>query len=376
MMSNNSSFLLGLICVASENTAAAELEELKAPFQPVQHVTPPGCTDQYVTQNNQQYMNGLIGLQTSLESVRGTDPNDPAVSMTLQSASQAKMAARQLAQAFRIDKEGQVERMTQKLLEDPITYVEGLLGRLAPAQVNAGAGQMCADFAPLMRKYPFDPNSQVDATIADINAVFQPGAGSFWSFYDSTLKQHLLKQGARYVPNPSSSGIRITPQFLGFFNRAAAFSDALYNNGTQQEPSFVYTLRTLPMEVIASLTLTIGTDQLKSTGKGGTQATFNWPGRGQQQARLSATPGGRETDWLQFSGLWASFRLFEDADRWQRAGNGFTFEVTQRSGQSGQPVTVDGKPVTVRFALEMGTSEPIFQKGYLSGLRCVSQAAQ
>lgn len=376
MMSNNSSFLLGLMCLASENTAMAEIDELKAPFQPVQHVTPPGCKDQYISQNNQQYMNGLIGLQTALESVRSQDPGDPAVGMTLQSASQAKMAARQLAQAFRIDKEGQVERMTQKLLEDPITYVEGLLGRLAPAQVNAGAKQMCADFAPLMRKYPFDPKSQVDATIADINAVFQPGAGSFWVFYDSTLKQHLIKQGGRYVANPSSTGLRITPQFLGFFNRGAAFSDALYGNGSQQEPSFVYTLRTLPMEVIASLTLSIDGTVLKSTGKGGTQASFTWPGRGQQAARLSATPGGRETDWLQFSGLWGSFRLFEDADRWQRAGSGFTFEVTQRSGQSGQTVTVDGKPVTVRFALEMGTTEPIFQKGYLSGLRCVSQAAQ
>lgn len=376
MMSNNSSYLLGLICLASENTAAADIEELKAPFQPVQHVTPPGCTDQYTSQNNQPYINALISLQTALESVRGADPNDPAVSMTLQSASQAKLAARQLANAFRIDKEGQVDRMTQKLLEDPITYVEGLLGRLAPAQVNQGAGQMCADFVPLMRKYPFDPKSQVDATIADINAVFQPGSGSFWAFYESTLKQHLIKQGGRYVPNPASTGIRITPQFLGFFTRAAAFSDALYNNGAQQEPSFVYTLRTLPMDVIASLTLTIDSTQLKSTGKGGAQATFNWPGRGQQQARLSATPGGRETDWLQFTGLWASFRLFEDADRWQRSGNGFSFEVTQRSGQSGQPVTVDGKPVTVRFELQMGTSEPIFQKGYLSGLRCVSQAAQ
>lgn len=376
-MSNNASFLLGAICLASENIAVADSDELKAPFQPVQFVTPPGCKDQYIGQNNQPYMNGLIGLQTALESAgRATDPNDPAVGMTLQSASQAKMAARQLAQNFRIDKDGKVEQMTQKLLEDPITYVEGLLGRLAPAQVNAGARQMCADFAPLMKKYPFDPNSQVDATIADINQVFRPGTGTFWAFYESTLKAHLLRQGNRYVPNPQSQGLRVTPQFLGFFNRGAAFSDALYANGSQQEPSFVYTLRTLPMEVIASLTLTVDSTQLKSTGKGGAQATFNWPGRGQQMARLSATPGGRETDWLQFTGLWASFRLFEDADRWQRAGNGFTFEVTQRSGQSGQAVTVEGKPVTVRFALEMGTSEPIFQKGYLSGLRCVSQAAQ
>ena len=377
LMSNNASFLLALLCVASENTAAAALEELKAPFQPVQFVTPPGCSSQYIGQSNQQYMNGLIGLQTALEGAgRATDPNDPAVASTLQFASQAKLAARQLAQGFRIDKEGKVEQMTQKLLEDPITYVEGLLGRLGPAQVNAGARQMCADFAPLMKKYPFDPNSTVDATIADINAVFKPGTGSFWVFYESTLKQHLLRQGGRFAPNPASSGIRITPQFLGFFNRAAAFSDALYANGNQQEPSFVYTLRTLPMDVIASLTLSIDGAQLKSTGKGGAQASFTWPGRGQQQARLSATPGGRETDWLQFTGLWGAFRLFEDADRWQRAGNGFTFEVTQRSGQSGQAVTVDGKPVTVRFALEMGTTEPIFQKGYLSGLRCVSQAAQ
>jgi hypothetical protein len=35
-----------------------------------------------------------------------------------------------------------------------------------------------------------------------------------------------------------------------------------------------------------------------------------------------------------------------------------------------------GQPLTVRYFLDMGTTAPIFQKNYLAGFQCVSQAAQ
>lgn len=378
VLSNNTSYLLALFCVASVNTAAATVEDVKTAFQPVQFITPaPGCPDKYIDAPNQPYMNGLIGLQTSLEAVARTkDPNDPAVSMTLTQASQAKMAARQVAQNFRIDKEGHVEQMVQKLMEDPITYVEGLLGRLGPAQINGAGKAMCAEFGALAKKYPFNSASQVDASLEEVNAIFRPGTGALWAFYEGNLKNHLTKQGGQYVPVPGSP-IKITPQFLRFFNRAASFSDALYKGGTQQEPQLMYTLRALPAEGIQRLTLRVDGQELKSAGAGGGQATFQWPGSRAREAKLMGSLGGPELGLLEYNGLWSVFRFFGDADRWQPAGGGYNFDWVPRQGQSGQPMTLgNGKTVTVRYFLDMGTAPPVFQKNYLSGFQCVSQAAQ
>ncbi len=375
-LSGAQSYLLAMICVASENTSAATVQEVKDALQPAQYVTPAGCTDRYIGQTNQMYMNGLLGLQASLEqAARANNPQDPAVGQTLSMAAQAKQAARQVAQGFRIDKEGRVDQMVQKHLEDPITYVENLLGRLGPAQVNGAARQFCVEFGNLTKKYPFDTNSRIDASIEEVNSVFRPQNGSLWVFYESTLKNHLIRQGAQFVPNPSSSGIRITPAFLRFFNRAASFSDALYKNGASQEPMVNYTIRALGSEGVQRLTLRLDGQELKSTGAGGQQASFTWPGRGAREARLAGSLGGPELGWLSYDGLWAVFRLFAEAERWQPSGSGFSFEWVPKT--SGQPMRLgDGRPLTVRYYLDMGTSAPIFQRNYLAGFQCVSQAAQ
>lgn len=378
MMSNNTSYLLALFCLASVHTSAATDDATKSAFQPVQFVTPPACPDRYIDSANQNYMNSLVALQSSLEQVvRARNPNDPSVSATLQDASRAKTAARQVAQSFRIDKEGHVEQIVQKLMEDPITYVEALLGRLGPAQINSEARRFCADFQGVVNKYPFNTASQADASLEEINSVFKPGSGSLWLFYEQTLKNHMVRQGAQYVSGGGDSNIRMTPQFLRFFNRAAAFSDALYRGGGSQDPQLSYTLKSLPAEGIQSLTLTLDGQALKSTGAGGQQASFQWPGLRAREARLAGSLGGPELGFLSYNGLWAVFRFFGDADRWQASGSGYNFEWVPRQGQSGQPMTLStGKPLTVRYFLDMGTTAPIFQKNYLSGFQCVSQAAQ
>lgn len=377
-LAGNQSYLLALFCLASVNTSAITQEELKQAFQPVQYVTPPACPDQYIAAPNQPYMTGLMSLQAAVEQVsRARDPNDPSVNQTLQEASRAKLAARQVAQNFKIDKEGKVEQMVQKLMEDPITHVESLLGRLGPAQLNGEARRFCGDFQALTNKYPFNTSSKVDATLEEINVIFRPGTGALWIFYDRNLKSALVKQGNEWMPVPGGGPIRLTPQYLRFFNRAAAFSDALYKNGTVQEPQLAYTLRALPSEGVQSLTLHLDGQQLKSAGSGGGQAQFLWPGQRVREAKLTGSLGGPEFGFLSYEGLWAVFRFFGDADRWQAAGGGYNFEWVPRQGQSGQPMTVaGGRPLTVRYFLDMGTAAPIFQKNYLAGFNCVSQAAQ
>jgi len=134
-----------------------------------------------------------------------------------------------------------MDAMTQKLMEDPITYVEGLLRTLGPAELNGKGKSLCAQWRALMSKYPFNPSSTVQASLQEMNALLRKPDGSLWSFYDGSLQKLLPRQGPQFVAAPGG-GITLNPAFVGFFNRAAAFAEAAYQQGAQ-DPRFAYTLR-------------------------------------------------------------------------------------------------------------------------------------
>jgi hypothetical protein len=77
-----------------------------------------------------------------------------------------------------------------------------------------------------------------------------------------------------------------------------------------------------------------------------------------------------------YDGFWGPFRFFADAEKWDIKGSTATFERILRQGAQGTPLTLqDGTPVSLKFELDSGAS-PIFHKGFMSGLRCVSEIAR
>ena len=60
-----------------------------------------------------------------------------------------------MAQAFSIDAEGHIETTVQKLLEDPITYLDAMLESIDVGALNAAGKSLCGDFRPVLSKYPF-----------------------------------------------------------------------------------------------------------------------------------------------------------------------------------------------------------------------------
>lgn len=222
-----------------------------------------------------------------------------------------------MAQNFHLDKEGHVEQMTQKLMEDPITYAEALLGRLGPAQLNGEGGQFCGEFLQLTSKYPLNTSSQTDATLKEVGDVFRPGDGLLWKFYGENLKSSLTREGSQYVANPNGS-VHLTPAFVRFFNRAALFSDALYKAGAT-DPHLTFSLKALPSDGVKSMTMTIDGQILKSSGGGGTALQMSWPGACVHEAKLDGSLGGPEFGFLNYGGVWAVFRPFGDADKLQEA---------------------------------------------------------
>lgn len=374
LLSGNQSPLLALFWLASQNTAVDDPQVVNA-FQPVQAVVPPTSVDRYIAVPNQTYMNALVKLQTSLEGIANQpEVTDAAANATLSDATAARVTTRQLAQTFRLDPEGHVEGLTQKLLEDPITNVEALLRTLGPAELNAKGKGLCGQFRSVFNKYPFNPNATAEATVADVNSVFRKPDGALWAFYEANLQKLLPKQGGQFVP-ATAGGVSLTPAFANFFNQAAAFSEALYAGGSQ-DPHLNYTLKPVLTEGIQSLGLQIDGQPLTYAGGNAAAKQFVWQGSGTHGAKATVKFGsGPDLAWSNNDGLWAVFRFIGKADHREPAPGGELLEWTIRIGK--EPVMLpSNKPLTVRFELGMAGSPAVFQKGFWSHLACVADVAK
>jgi type VI secretion system protein ImpL len=357
--------LLELFALVSQNTAVG-VPSIDSNFKASQAVVPPGSVDQYIGPSNTAYMNALVSLQVAIDQLTQQSgvPNDAAASQTLQQAVTAKGSVGQMALTFGTDPEAATVR---QLLEAPITAVEPLLRSMGPAELNAKGRALCSQFRVVMAKYPFNPNATVQATPADVNGLLKPREGALWSFYDSSLQKLLQKQGSQYV-SVSSGSMTITSAFTGFFNRAAAFSEAVYA-GNSADPHLNYTLKPLPSEGIKNLSVVFRIDgqTLAYTGGVALAKPLAWPGPA-HEAVASVKLGGQDFTWSNHDGLWAVFQLFGKAER--QEGN--VLEWVVRVGKD--PAMINGKPLAVR--VEVNMNPPLYQRGYFSGLACVAEVAR
>jgi type VI secretion system protein ImpL len=376
-LSGNQSPLLELFALASTNTAVDDPALVKI-FQAVQTIVPPGSTDRYVAPPNQNYMNALVTIQTSLEAIPPGEITDQAAAPTLANATQAKVNVRQMAQGFLIDGEGHIEASSQKLLEDPITYVEAMLRAPDLSGLNAGGKSLCGGFRPVLGKYPFNPIATSEATLADVNAMFRKPDGLLWTFFEQKLQKVLVRQGTQYQPNPSSK-VTVNPAFLSFFNSAAGFAETLYADGGQ-DPHFSYSLKPEISEGVRVMSVRLDGQKLDYTS-GGPVAfqKFTWQGSGTHEALMNVRIGTGEDD-IEFArdeGLWAAFHLFQKANQSARTlpGTAVLLEWIFNSGK-GSDLKLRGVVITPRLQLDLGAAPPIFQRGYLSRMTCIQDVAK
>jgi type VI secretion system protein ImpL len=331
---------------------------------------PAGVPDQYISAANADYMKGLVTLQVSLDQIAQAQgaPQEAAVTQTLTNAQSALLTTKQMAQNFGADPNAHLEATVEKLMEDPITYVQGLLRGLGPAELNGKGKTLCAQLSPVFAHFPFNGASKTDATPADVNAAFKPKEGAIWAFLDANLAKYLILQGPRYVPDPSSA-VPINPAFINFLNHAKAFSDMAYPAGSA-DPHFTYTLKPILSDDIQSLRLTVDGQGAEFSADTAPKS-FTWQPAGAHGVQVTAKfKNGDTIPFPNSTGLWAVFQWVDDAD----VQSGDTLEWRIKGGKGDRPVLspVTNQPVKVRFTI----GNPVFQKGYFSGLHCVSEIAK
>ncbi|MGN6392865.1 MAG: ImcF-related family protein [Gemmatimonadales bacterium] len=367
-LSSNQSPLLALLALVSRHTAV-DTTAIAPAFQPVHVVTPSGDSTKYIGGGNEAYVNALVSLQGSLEQVaRGTgDAATAAAGQALNDANQAELAAKQLANKFRVDQEAGLHLVVQRLLETPILNTQTSLQAVGPARLNAQGRTFCAPFQRLMAKFPFNPTGAVDAGVDEVSALFQPGSGALWSFVDGQLGGSVVRQGSLFAENPGSQ-TRVSPGFIAFLNRAAAFSTALYHSDGSG-PALALTLRPILSDEVPALAINVDGQIARFTRSSLAAKRVAWLGAESQIATLSGEVGGREREILGFQGTWALFRLFGAAD-WQ--GDAGSYTVKWRL----PGVAADGTPLTATFEVTAPGIKPVLRRDFFQGVSCTGRITQ
>ena len=367
VISNPNSPLLALFFTVSHNTAVADPEIAKQ-FQPAQAVVSPQSPDKFVGPLNTNYVNGLLGLQSSVAQV-AQDPtaaNNPgAVTPIITASGMAHNAASQTAFGFTLDPQAHVDQTVLALMQAPINSVDEVVRGRGPAQANGSGASFCSGFSQVMAKFPFSPNATSEASSAEVASLLQPGSGSLWQLYDSTLKPLLIQQGSTWVP-VQGSPMHLNPDFTRFFNRAASLSAVLYPAGGS--PGLSFTAHVLPSKGIKNVTLVVDAQRL--TGSDASKQ-FTWSLASSQQAQLIASYGSGTLPLLQFNGPWAVFHLLGKGRLEQ---SGATERLAYPLEISNTPIVVDGVPLIVHLELS-GPNANLLVPGGLSGMRCVSTIA-
>jgi type VI secretion system protein ImpL len=403
--------LLAALSLTARNTVVDSA--MAAAFQPVQAVTPGAITDKFVSEKNQPYANALLGLQGAMEQVANMPQQRDSTSVLalrqaaqqamMMQASQAKVAARQLAQAFAVDPEaGQIGPAVSALLLAPIAAAEFHLSALSgkplpppsPVKVAAGGGgpaapapppapamspkevadvskilnergrALCAAITPMLGKFPFSPDAAAEATPQEIAAQLAPTTGALFVLQQERLEGLLEKQGNQWVPKPGAP-IALSGQFVEFFNKAARVSTALFDGGP--EPRLTLSARGIATDRAKQVTLTQG-QQRATFDRSAPPAQFAWPSTTGREVRLSVLADERmtrdkERTVARETGDWALFRMVAKAAK--SDGDGATLRSEWGSGPGA---------VAVEFAFPEGM--PVLKRGWLGGMSCTPQVTR
>jgi len=370
VLSGNQSPLLALFAIASRNTRLGEPTIVRA-FHPL-HLVTPDTGSKLVSATTSPYVTALDGLQVAVERAAAAPVggSDAAVSKALESADNAKLEVKKIARSFGSEADRGVGAVVQALMVEPIVGAEGLLRGLGPAQMNAAGAAFCAPFRQLMTRFPFSRRSTSPANPADVAKIFQPGSGTLWTLQADVLQKVMQRRGREFVATETGEG-RATPEFVRFFNKAVAVSEALFPTG-DTEPRLTFRLTPVLSTVITSATLAIDGQTARFSREAPETKPFVGLRAAGRLAGLFAELGpGVEVALDEVDEPWALFRLFHGATRWQTSGDSHVVEWSLTTGrQGGRTVTAAGSTAKVAFRLDLAGQQPVLKPGFFDGLSC------
>jgi type VI secretion system protein ImpL len=360
----------------------ATTEDLGRSFQPVHWVVPPGSENWVIPEKNGGYIDALGLLRRSMQDIAQDTTtgkaSDPAIYQAAnQNYEKALDAARNIEKGFKpVDVDG-VDTVVQRLLEEPIYNVRGLIVLQDPGEVNAKKvnGELkalCQTLSPVLGKYPFKNGSATDATLAEFNAAFAPATGWIQKFEAQSLAELAVKDGPQWKAKDPAAKPKVTPDLLAFLNNAQKVTDAFYSSGAVS-PQLNYALaptdpvskdRIIEFEVDGQVF------QWISAYRHG----FTWPAPAAAKegavGRIRGPSG--VYPFASEPGTWAIFRILRSAEPRQASAKTVEWKfIRARDGGRLEPI----EPSVRLDISEFPKAVDVFHPSFFSGLTCSTSAA-
>ena len=171
----------------------------------------------------------------------------------------------------------------------------------------------------LAKKYPFDPNSDVDVKLDDYTNFFKPKDGAVWGFYEANLKSSLEERGGVFEPSKRfKASIGYTGPFLTCLKRTLEITKATFpDKGDASAPvvEFEINLHSVS-ENVASVTFDVDGKGHEYKNEPEEWTRLQWPAKDAEKhgASLRVRGYGGLDEEIARMGDFGFFRLLDAAD--------------------------------------------------------------
>jgi len=344
-------------------------------FQPVLITTPPA--DLLVNANNKDYVEGLRKLTQGLDGLSRASTAERAGALAAANAAltQASAAHTALSDKFPdVGKEG-LNKMLADLLNQPIKFASALIP--ANMEISSGAKkngdlkQACREMAPILARYPFNPNAppEADATQNDVERAFGPIKGIVWQYVQKSGSDLVVLKEQGWEQKPDLQGLKVAPELLTFLNRAQDLKKTFFTESGIQRIRYV--LRRVPNQTIG---VQLVLDGQELAPQESLQKTFYWPTAPGVPSGAAGNVIGKDSSFGfgSFNDLWAVFRLFQNADERPLLKREVQWsQIRGRGGAAFQPINPPARIEVVEFP----GGVDLFNPKFFDDLRCPGRAA-
>jgi type VI secretion system protein ImpL len=346
-------------------------------FQPARAVFLAPNRNRLVDDVNAKYISALADLQVAMAALG--EQSDPQSNVELNKTANEKAQAglrldRELTLKFDSGPEA-VGDLVSSFLDEPFKqagkFIVADSNKAASAKLEGGLRDLCGQLHPILRKYPFSALNEQETDLPELRSMFSPASGAFWNFHRQYTAKLLEKRGHQWFLKADAE-TKVTDRFLGFFNKMAAVSDALFPPDGET-PLAQVTLSLPSPQGYQSVSGTVDGEDFSSAPK-----QYSWPG---QQAGVNlrvVLTGTISTTFARYGGLWGLFRWMQSAE--ERPGGTATFGFINQSrasrGSQPQPILENGTPIVIQVNEFPGKMDTVFDRGFFTGIECPAHATE
>ena len=319
------------------------------------------------------YLENLSKLRTRLNAIRNQGDTGPGAKLLMQQTLEG--SGSELSDSLKfVDEEmlpglsDQAKSTLRPLLVRPL--VQGFNALVHPTEGEVNKIWRAQVYEPfqsnLAAKYPFSPNSKIEANSAEVGAVFGEN-GAISKFMSTAMGQLVVRRGDALWPRRwADMGITLSPIITTSFANWISTPGGTAAIGGVMDAQTVFQIQPLPTPGALEYTVEIDGQQLRYRNTPSQWNNFVWPNpHGSAGARVSAvTYDGRTVEVASQPGRFGLERLINTAQR-KRKDDG-TFELSWTN--EGVKVVVNLKIISSAEVSGSGNGTPRGTAG-LRGLK-------